>query len=73
MDGKMLEKIAREHGTPVLVVDHDQIRENYRRFKEHLPRVQAYYAVKANPDPDIVKTIYELGGSFDVASFPEFQ
>lgn len=31
------------------------------------------YAVKANPDPDIVKNIYDQGGSFDVASFPEFQ
>ena len=27
------------------------IRRNYATFKKHLPRVQAYYAVKANPDP----------------------
>jgi ornithine decarboxylase len=41
-------------------------------FKKHLPRVQAYYAVKANPDPAIVKTLYDMGASFDVASMPEF-
>jgi len=35
--------------------------------------VQAYYAVKANADPAIVKTLYEEGASFDVASMPEFQ
>ena len=68
----MLKRVAREHGTPVLVVDHDTVRENYRRFRKHLPRVQAYYAVKANPDLDIVKTLYDLGASFDVASFAEF-
>ncbi|MFH1093768.1 MAG: type III PLP-dependent enzyme, partial [Candidatus Omnitrophota bacterium] len=34
--------------------------------------VQAYYAVKANSLPEIVKTLYKMGASFDVASFPEF-
>ncbi len=67
-----LQRIAKEHGTPVFILDHEQIRQNYRDFKENLPRVQAYYAVKANPDPEIVKTLYNLGASFDVASFPEF-
>ena len=34
--------------------------------------MQAYYAVKANPAPEIVRTLYEAGASFDVASLPEF-
>ena len=67
-----LEDLARKHGTPVFVVDHEKIRENYREFREYLPDVQVYYAVKANPDPEIVKTLYRLGCSFDVASMPEF-
>jgi len=68
-----LKKLAQEHGTPLFVVDHDELRANYRTFKKHLPRVQAYYAVKANSDPAIVKTFYEAGASFDVASLPEFK
>jgi len=68
----VLRKIADEHGTPVFVLDHEKIRANYREFKESLPRVQAYYAVKANSNPEIVKTLYAIGASFDVASFPEF-
>ena len=72
MNTETLQKIAREQGTPVFIIDHDKIRENYREFKEHLPRVQAYYAVKALSDPEIVKTLYDTGASFDVASFPEF-
>jgi ornithine decarboxylase len=67
-----LEKLAEEHGTPLFVVDHAALRKNYATFKKYLPRVQAYYAVKANPDPAIVQTLFEAGASFDVASFPEF-
>jgi len=65
-------KIAKKKGTPVFILDHKKIRENYREFKEALPRVQAYYAVKANSNPEIVRTLYKMGASFDVASFPEF-
>ena len=38
-----------------------------------LPRVQAYYAVKANSDAEIVRTLYKAGASFDVASMAEFR
>ncbi len=70
---KTLRRLAEEHGTPLVVVDHDVLRRNYATFRKYLPRVQAYYAVKANPDPAIVKTLYEAGASFDVASMPEFR
>jgi ornithine decarboxylase len=72
MTRKQLQSVAREHGTPVVVIDHDIIRKNYFEFKKHLPKVQAYYAVKANPAPEIVRTLYKAGASFDVASLPEF-
>jgi ornithine decarboxylase len=69
----LLKKLAREHGTPLFVVDHEILRGNYAEFKRFLPRVQAYYAVKANPDPAIVRTLYASGASFDVASIAEFR
>jgi len=68
-----LKKLAREHGTPLFVVDHDELRRNYAAFRKYLPRVQAYYAVKANPDPEIVRTLFKAGASFDVASLPELR
>jgi ornithine decarboxylase len=73
MKHAQLKAIAAKHGTPVFVVDHDVIRKNYLNFKKHLPRVQAYYAVKANSAPEIVRTLYRIGASFDVASMPEFR
>src|SRR6266404_3358691 len=72
MTTKQLQRIAHQHGTPVVVIDHNLIRANYASFKKHLPKVQAYYAVKANPEPAIVRTLYKAGASFDVASLPEF-
>ncbi len=72
MNTTQLQALARKHGTPVVVIDHDEIRANYASFKRHLPKVQAYYAVKANAEPAIVRTLYKAGASFDVASLPEF-
>ncbi len=68
----LLKKLAKEHGTPLFIIDHAQLRRNLAEFKRWLPHVQPYYAVKANAHPEIVKTLYRAGASFDVASLPEF-
>ncbi len=67
-----LQQLAKQHGTPLFVIDHEELRKNYRQFRRYLPRVQVYFAVKANPDPEIVRTLFKEGASFDVASMPEF-
>jgi ornithine decarboxylase len=65
-------KLAEQNSTPLFILDHDVIRENYRTFKRHLPRVQCYYAVKANSTQQIIETLFKEGSSFDVASYNEF-
>jgi ornithine decarboxylase len=72
MKTKQLQSLAAKHGTPLVIIDHAVIRQNYATFRKHLPKVQCYYAVKANPAPEIVRTLYRAGASFDVASLPEF-
>ena len=72
MDQRLLQRLAKTDGTPLFVIDHSVLRENYAQFRKHLPRVQVYYAVKANSDPAIVQTFYDVGASFDVASIAEF-
>ncbi|MBN2370559.1 MAG: type III PLP-dependent enzyme [Vicinamibacteria bacterium] len=67
-----LRKLARANGTPLFVVDRRELRRNYDQFRKHMPRVQVYYAVKANSHPEIVRAFFEMGASFDVASMPEF-
>jgi ornithine decarboxylase len=69
---KKLLALAQRHATPLFILDHQKIRKNYRIFKKNLPRVQCYYAVKANSNQEIIKTLFEEGSSFDVASYNEF-
>ena len=63
-------KKRRENG-PCLVVDLDVVRENYLLFAKALPDTKVFYAVKANPAPEILKLLAELGSCFDVASVSE--
>ena len=72
MDKSLFLELVEEHGTPLFVLDHEVIRENYRRFKSNLRRVQAYYAIKANSEPEVIETLFKEGASFDVASLSEF-
>jgi diaminopimelate decarboxylase len=54
--------------TPCLVIDLAVIEENYRELERRLPLARIYYAVKANPAPEIIAKLAELGSCFDVAS-----
>jgi ornithine decarboxylase len=56
---------------PCLVVDLDVVRDNYLAFAKSLPDTRVYYAIKANPAPEILKLLVELGSCFDVASLGE--
>jgi ornithine decarboxylase len=58
---------------PCLVVDLDVVRENYQNFAKALPDTTVFYAVKANPAPEILKLLAGLGCCFDVASVSETQ
>lgn len=59
--------------TPFLVVDLDTISNNYIALRRLLPQVQIYYAMKANPAPEILKLLVEFGSSFDTASVQEIE
>ena len=56
---------------PCLVLDNEVVRENYLAFAKALPDTRVFYAVKANPAPEILKLLAELGSCFDVASVTE--
>ncbi|MCT8971760.1 type III PLP-dependent enzyme [Microbaculum marinisediminis] len=58
---------------PCLVVDLDVVRENYNAFTRALPDSRIFYAVKANPAPEILSLLAELGSSFDTASLTEIE
>ena len=46
----------------------EQLRKSYQSFKNALPSVAIHYAVKCNPDPEILKELDRIGSSFELAS-----
>ena len=58
---------------PCLVVDLDIVRENYRAFAKALPDSRIFYAVKANPAPELLALLVSLGSCFDTASVAEIE
>lgn len=58
---------------PCLVVDLDVVRENYASFAKALPDSRVFYAVKANPAPEVLSLLASLGSCFDTASVAEIQ
>jgi ornithine decarboxylase len=61
----------RQEDGPCLVVDLDVVRDNYSSFAKALPDTKVFYAVKANPAPEILKLLAGMGCCFDVASITE--
>jgi ornithine decarboxylase len=64
---------TRRPAGPCLVVDLDVVRENFRAFEKALPDARIYYAVKANPAPEILRLLAAMGSSFDTASVAEVE
>jgi ornithine decarboxylase len=58
---------------PRLVVDLDVVRENYNTFAKALPDTRVFYAVKANPAPEVLSLLASLGSCFDTASVQEIE
>jgi len=58
---------------PCLVVDLDVVRDNYRAFAKALPDSRMFYAVKANPAPELLSLLVTLGSCFDTASVAEIE
>lgn len=69
----LMKRLALKNGTPFHAFSRKILRENYTRLKKLLPAADIYYAVKANPHPDIVKAIRELSGCFDISSMAELK
>lgn len=65
-------KLAEAHRTPFYVYDQGELDESIDRlveaFQTRIPRFQAYYALKLNHHPFIVKRVVEKGLGLDVAS-----
>lgn len=66
-----IEALVARHGSPLMIVDCDRIRAQYRALKAALPGVDLHYALKPLPDPAVVAALKGAGAFFDLASSGE--
>jgi ornithine decarboxylase len=64
-------QLAETYGTPLLVVDCDEVRRRFRALARALPNVDLHYAIKAFPNDDVLRVLAEEGAHFEVASTGE--
>ena len=62
-----------QYTSPRLYTSLKRVEENYRTIDSALKRAACFYAVKANPHPDILKRLNAAGAYFDVASQGEIE
>ena len=73
-DHAQIEAIAQTYPTPFYLYDEQAIRQNARRLVKAFdwaPAFKEYFAVKATPNPYILKLLHEEGFGADCSSLPE--
>ena len=72
LDGMDIVELSEKEGTPLLVTSKKRIEDNYQRiwkaFSTKYEKVEIKYALKANPNPSVVKILRNLGCGSDVSS-----
>ena len=63
--------LSKGYSKPFLLLDSNIVRDKTHRFKAAMPRVHPHYAVKANPDPRVLKTLIQENVNFEIASVSE--
>lgn len=63
--------LVAEHGSPLLILDCNELRKRYRLLQKQLPGADLYYAIKAFSHPVALEVLSEMGAHFDVASAGE--
>ena len=63
----------RHEDGPCMVLDLEVVQDNYMKFARALPNTRVFYAVKANPAPEVLSLLAKLGSCFDAASVAEVQ
>ena len=74
LDEKTLREVIKKYPTPFHLYDEKTIRENFRRLRDTFSwaaEFREYFAVKALPNPKIVKILAEDGAGTDCSSLAE--
>jgi ornithine decarboxylase len=64
-------RLVKEFGSPLLILDCERVRVQYRKLRKALPGVDLHYALKPMPHPAVVNTVIAEGGFLDLATTGE--
>ncbi len=62
-----------DYPTPFLIGDLAMFRDRFRSFREALPGVHPFFAVKCNSTPEVLKAAQQTSAGFEVASLGELR
>ncbi len=68
LDSNTIDSLVAQFGTPLMVLDCDVVRQQYRALQDALPNVELHYALKPLPHPAVVRTLLAEGAYFDLAT-----
>jgi ornithine decarboxylase len=68
-----IRRLVAEFGSPLVIVDCERVRQQYRQLTRALPGVLLHYALKPMPHPSVVRTVYAMGGNLDLATTGEVE
>jgi ornithine decarboxylase len=68
-----IQRLVREFGSPLLIIDCARVRAQFRRLRQALPGVQLHYALKPLPHAAVVRIIMQERGGLDLATSGEVQ
>jgi ornithine decarboxylase len=68
-----IRRLVREFGSPLVILDCERVRVQFRKLKRALPRVDLHYALKPMPHPAVVETVLAEDGFLDLATTGEVQ
>jgi ornithine decarboxylase len=70
---KVIERLVAQYGSPLLIVDAERVRRQYRRLSAALPGVDLHYALKPLPHAMVVRVLGAEGAFFDLATSGEVE
>jgi ornithine decarboxylase len=66
-------RLVMRYGSPLLIIDAERIRRQYRRLAAALPGVDLHYALKPLPHSSVITTLDAEGAFFDLATNGEVE
>ncbi|MCF7845762.1 MAG: type III PLP-dependent enzyme [Candidatus Peribacteraceae bacterium] len=73
LEFEKIKKFALGKPTPFLILDLKKIAQNYDELAENFPTAKIFYALKANPNQQVLKTLAKKGSNFDAATIFEIK